>query len=475
MKSLLSSTKKKIVFISVLVIVAVIIGVIFFVLNMGKYRSITVQQLEGTAIITGEQGETEAYKGMHLNSGDDVEVQEKSNLSLVMDSDRYLYAEEETHFEIECVDGEKSGKKVIHFKDGSFVNRLASPLKDDEAYTVETPNATMSVKGTVFRVSVYRDEEGLVHTGIEVFSGKVQVDLRKENGDYIGVSETFEAGEAGTIIGNTEFAEFVVEEGTNTREIAYKKLPQDVARVLVGFIDDGEELCIEKILLMHYTGLAEHESEIKVDKKATCTEDGYKEERCVVCDEITENMTISATGHVMAEEEILQKPTCEKPGKKQQSCTACEFLVEEVIPELGHTEGKMQVISEATCTKEGLSRQSCTVCGEVLNSKKAKALGHTFGAWTVKKEATCATAGTQVRNCTRCGLEETQSIAAFGHIVEHEHQDLVRQGVNYVSCTCITYCTRPGCTERVSVTSSVWNGVLGIMVQYFCGNCNEQI
>ena len=520
MKSIFGKLKGKIllIVIGILVIAAVVIGAVFLFSKEESYRSIAVNQLEGTAMIKNEQEEIKAYKGMHLNSGDDVNVQKESNLTLLMDANKYLYAEAGTHFEVECVDGEQSGKKVIHLKDGSVLIRLKTALKDGEIYEVETPTGTMSVRGTVFRISVNKDTDDMVHTGIEVFDGKVQVDLKNENGEYNGIGDTFEAGEAGAIIRDTESTEFVTgEDGTNTWEIDYKALPKDVAEVLVGYIDDGEELSIEKELLMDYTELTEHQMETRVVKEATCTEDGYKEEWCVVCNEIAEKVTIPATGHTMSEWEIIKNPTCVETGEKQKSCTVCKNHTEiEEIPALGHKAGEMQMVSEATCTKDGLSQQLCTVCKEVLNSTNTKALGHSFGTWSVKNEANCTAAGTQVRTCARCGTEENQSIAALGHNFgnwsvqtnatctktgaeirtcstcggtenreiaalghklsgNHEHQNLVREGTDYVSCTCITKCTREGCDESVSVAATVSSSVLGIMVQYFCNNCGDQI
>lgn len=520
MKGILGKLKKAILLIAivVLVIAIIVIGAVFFRSKENSYRSIAVNNLEGTTLIKSEQDEKEAYKGMHLNSGDDVKVQNESNLTLLMDADKYLYAEAGTHFEVECVDGEKSGKKVIHLKDGSVLNRLKTNLKDGEVYKVETPNATMAVRGTVFRVTVYRDEDGLVHTGMEVFDGKVQVNLRKENGEYTGVTEIFEAGEATAIIGNTEFAEFVQnEEESDKREIDYKKLPQDVAKVLVEYIDDEEELCIGKELLMDYTLLAEHKMETISGKEATCTEDGYKTVICAVCNEVTENVTIPATGHTLAEWEITQNPTCVKAGEKQRICTVCKtYSEEEIIPALGHTEGVMQVVLETTCTKEGLSQQLCTVCSAVLNSENTQALGHTYGTWSIRNEANCTTAGTNVRTCTRCGQEEIENIAPIGHNYgswsektaatctvagmeirtcsicgetenreiaalghnmggNHEHQDLVMENGHYVSCTCVEFCTRDGCDESVSVTASISKSLIGIAYVYRCNNCTEQI
>ena len=116
MKNILGTVKAKILLISTLVIVAIFISILFLLPKEDTYRSIAVKQLEGTTKIKSAEEEKEAYKGMHLISGDDVTVFEKSNLTLVMDTDKYLYAEAGTHFEVECVDGEKSGKKVIYLK-----------------------------------------------------------------------------------------------------------------------------------------------------------------------------------------------------------------------------------------------------------------------------------------------------------------------------------------------------------------------
>ena len=419
MKKLLSTMKGKILAIGAgaIVTAAVVVGVVLLLPKEDSYRSIAVNNLQGTTLIKSDKSEKEAYKGMHLLSGDDVRVQNEANLTLLLDADKYVYAQAGTHFQVECVDGEKSGKKVIHLMDGSVLNRLETALKEGEVYEVETPNATMAVRGTVFRVNVYRDEDGLVHTSLEVFDGKVQVDLRNENGDYNGVSETFEAGEAAAIIGNTEFAEFVTgEDDSKKQEIAYKQIPKDVAEVLVSYMDDGEELCIGKELLMDYTELAEHKMETITGKEATCTEDGYKEVWCTVCNEVTETITIPSTGHTLADWEIAQDPTCVKAGNRQRFCSVCKtYYEEEAIPATGHTAGEWETVREATCTEDSLSRKLCTVCTEEVETTTTAALGHSFGAWNVRSVATCTANGQQVRTCSRCGSEDVQTIAATGH------------------------------------------------------------
>lgn len=421
MKGLLKTVKGKILVAGagVAVIAAVVVGAIFLLSGEDSYRSVAVDRLQGITVVTSEEtGERNAYKGMYLNSGDDVLVQSDANLTLRVDADKHLYAQALTHFKVECKDGETSGKKVIHLMEGSVLNRLENPLKEGETYAVETPNATMAVRGTVFRVTVNRDDDGLIYTLVEVFDGKVQVDLKKENGDYNGVSDTFGPGESALIRGNTEFAEFVIgEEGVYKQEIAYKQIPQDVAKVLVEYIDDGEELCIGKELLMDYTELAEHKMETVTGKEATCTEDGYKEVWCTVCNEVTETVKIPATGHTLADWEIAKDPTCLVAGSRQRICSVCKtYYEEEDIAALGHVKGEYQVTKEADCTHAGTQSATCTRCGAVVDEVEIAATGHTLGSWTTVRTANCTTGGLRQVTCTVCGeVAQSSTTAALGH------------------------------------------------------------
>lgn len=442
MKALLKTVKGKILAAGagVVVVAAVVVGAVFLFSGEGVYRSIAVEQLLGTSLVSNTEGEQEAYKGMHLQSGDDVQVQKDANMTLKIDADKHLYAQAFTHFKVECVDDEKSGKKVIHLMEGSVLNRLENALKEGESYTVETPNATMAVRGTVFRVTVDRDEDGLIYTLVEVFDGKVQVDLKEENGDYNGVTETFGAGESALIRGNTEFAEFVVgEEGVYKQEIAYKQIPQDVAKVLVEYIDNGEELCIGKELLMDYTALAEHKMETITGKDASCTEEGYKEVWCVVCNEVTETIVLPAKGHTLSDWEVALEPTCLEVGNRKRICSTCKnYYEEEDIAALGHAKGELVVTKEADCINEGVKTSTCTRCGKVLEEVKIPKTNHNYGS-AVTVDATCTTDGSQTTTCSKCGKKSVSTIAALGHtkgeLVVTKKADCNNEGTKTATCT----------------------------------------
>lgn len=445
MKKLLQSRIGKILGVCIVILSVVAVGIILMVTKEETYRTIEVDNFWGITIIANEEiGKKEAYQGMHLYSGDSVKVQKEANLTLCMDRDKYVYAEEKTSFKVERVENEAENKLVIHLSEGSVLNRLKNKLANGESYTIETPNATMGVRGTVFRVTVDKDENNINYTLVEVFDGMVQVDLKEENGDYNGETDILGPGESALIRGNTEFAEFVVDaNGKNKGEIAYKQIPKDVAKVLVQFIDDGEELCIGKELLMDYTELTEHKMETVTGKEATCEEDGYKEVKCVVCKEVTEKIVLPATGHTLADWKIVQEPTCVKTGKQKRICDTCKtYFEEEELAALGHEEGQLVVTSEADCTNKGVKTATCTRCEEVVEEVEIPALGHSYVS-TVTIEATCNQEGSETHNCSVCGHTYVSVIA----VTEHQFTNTMHNAMGTSGDTCTKICGE--CRYRV--------------------------
>jgi len=417
--NLLKTTKGKwaTVAAGTVVVAAVVVGILLT--KEESFRTVAVEELNGTTIVTSEgKDAAEAYEGMHLYSGDDVEVQPASDMTMVLDMDKYVYAEPGTHFWLECAGSAEQSETMIHLAEGSVLNRLKDTLNAGEVYQVDTPNSTMAVRGTVFRVTVYRGEDGLVYTDLEVFEGQVQVDLKTEDGEYNGVSETFGPGERALIRGNSEFSEFVVGEGDIVKlPIAYKDIPQETAKQLVFYIQDGEILCIEEELLKDYTALEEHKMERVAGQDATCTEDGYEEVICTVCKEVTDTVVLPALGHVSDEWIVDAEATCVQAGHHHKVCSVCqEVFADEDIEALGHISSSPVITAVATCTTPGLQTMTCERCGEYLENVEIPALGHTPGAWQKVSDASCSEAGSQKRVCSVCGdTVETSTIAALGH------------------------------------------------------------
>ena len=389
-------------------------------LNGQGYRTVAVQEVNGTSIIKNEKQESSnAYVGMHLNSGDDVTVQAASDMTLLLDMDKYVYAEENTHFWLEAEGDSETSKTRIYLDQGAELNRLNTELTEGEEYEVDTPNSVMAVRGTVFRVCVYYDSDGIAWATLEVYDGNVEVFLKTLDGEFNGVSEVFGPGESALIRASSDFSEFVVGEDNEVkRPINYKEIPQDTAVKLVEFIDDGDVLCISKELLMDYTKLEEHKMEEVIAEEATCSKEGKKEVHCTVCNEVTETITIPKLPHEVPDEwEIVEEPDCVNTGLEQKVCSVCGEVVEtQEIDALGHTPGEFVVTAEATCTGEGQRVQRCTVCNEIVQRETIAALGHITGDWQTTSNASCTSGGQSAKVCTRCGATvETTGTAALGH------------------------------------------------------------
>lgn len=391
---------------------------LFLLKGEESYRTISVEEVNGTTIVVNEQNKnTEAYQGMHLYPGDDVTVQQKADMTLLLDMDKYVYAEENTHFWLEATGNDSKNSTVIHLEEGAVLNRIENKLEDGSVYEVDTPNSTMSIRGTVFRVVVFVGEDGLTYAFLEVFEGSVQVELKDLQGNYNGVTETFHEGEAAKIRADMDFSEFIVsEDGSIIHEIGYRELPLGTVYALLDYIDDGEELCIGKDLLKDYTGLEEHKWEKVTIREATCSLEGEEGLVCSVCQETSEVTTIPKLSHTEGDWETVAEATCEEPGEQNKVCIVCgEILETRETEALGHTMGDWTVTKEATCDTAGSRSRSCTVCDGATETRVIEALGHTMGDWIVTKEATCVTAGSESRSCTVCGKAETRDIAATGH------------------------------------------------------------
>lgn len=197
MKKFLSSTKGKIIAGAATLIVIAAVVVVVILLNTG-YRSIRVENLDGTTKVTAESGVIEAFEGQNLKDGYKVRVLEDSSLTLALDSDKHVIADELTKFRIEAVGvAGKDSRTVIRLEKGSILNKIDNKLLPSESYVVESPNASMSVRGTIFTVNVFFDDEGFCHTLVEVEEGVVELTEKGTDNNDI---KRFNAGDRSEVI-----------------------------------------------------------------------------------------------------------------------------------------------------------------------------------------------------------------------------------------------------------------------------------
>lgn len=225
-------------------LVAIIAVVLILVLGgKGKsYRIIKIFEYAGQGTVTREKkGDMEPYENMILESGDRVSL-ESGKMTLKMDEDKYAYVSEKTEFVIEASGKPENGKTTIHLETGSVLNEIQNPLGEDAAYEVNTPNSTMSVRGTVFLVSVYEDENGVKYSRVSTFKGKVATRLILPDGTIDENEVMIEAGKEVLIYEDDTTTDFV----TGVEDIDYSTLPETVLEQLAELADSGVDVGISK-------------------------------------------------------------------------------------------------------------------------------------------------------------------------------------------------------------------------------------
>lgn len=151
---------------------------------------------------------------------------------------------------------------------------------------------------------------------------------------------------------------------------------------------------------------------VKINKKATCDEDGEGVFDCSRCGYDGRVKVIPAPGHTDVEE-ILRDATCTRDGWKEVTCSneGCGKCITVKIPATGHT---AEAIPEdpATCTATGLTAgEKCSVCGEVFTAQTVvEKLPH---AWedVEAQDPTCKADGYNAHKaCTECGETDGKTV-----------------------------------------------------------------
>lgn len=169
--------KKRKWWILVMIVAVFIVAAVVIVLLVSKkkesYRVIKIYEVEGAAFVQRDGIEDlEAYANMVLESGDTVRV-DAGMMTLKLDEDKYIYIEEDTEISLVAEGTGENSKTTIELKRGAITNEIQNKLSTDSSYEVNTPNSTMAVRGTIFRVEVTYDENGTCYTKISTLEGKV--------------------------------------------------------------------------------------------------------------------------------------------------------------------------------------------------------------------------------------------------------------------------------------------------------------
>lgn len=231
--------KKRMILISVAVLL-VIVAIIILVMIFGKkdsYRIIKVYELNGVATVSRDGiGDMDAYQDMVLESGDTVTVT-SGMMTLRLDDDKYVYVEPETEFKLVATGDAKNNKTSIELKSGGITSEIQNPLSDESAYEVNTPNSNMAVRGTIYRVAIYY-EDGVRYTKVSVFDGKVDSKLQYADGSLSDDFVVVKNGNEILIYDDKTTTDYV----GDPEPINYDELPEDVLRILMNIVENGEDI-----------------------------------------------------------------------------------------------------------------------------------------------------------------------------------------------------------------------------------------
>ena len=179
-----NKNKKRNIIIAVSILLVIIVAIVLVLLlkKDDAYRIIKVYEYEGAGVVSRDSiGDIEPYNNMVLESGDKVTLN-TGDMTLKLDDDKYIYVEENTKFVLEATGTAEDSKTRIELLEGVITNDIQKKLSDESSYEINTPNSTMAVRGTTYRVTTYYDEDGVCYTKLSVFDGEVTTRLIHPDG-----------------------------------------------------------------------------------------------------------------------------------------------------------------------------------------------------------------------------------------------------------------------------------------------------
>ena len=234
MKQKLMSNKKIIICACAAVAVIAVAAIALLANKEEAFRSIMVYDVDGSAVIERETvGSMNAAENLYLESGDRVSVADESSMRMKLDDDKYVMAEADTIFSVEAEGTEADSKTRICLEQGAITNEIQHPLSEGSQYETSTPNSVMAVRGTVYRVELYVDENGSQNTKLSCFQGKVGTKPILPDGTF---------GEEILVPAGGELV--VYQDGTvgGVSDIAYDELPMQAVVNLLDMMENGQEM-----------------------------------------------------------------------------------------------------------------------------------------------------------------------------------------------------------------------------------------
>ncbi len=316
------SYKKIIICVCAAVAVIAVALVVLLSKKEEAFRSIMVYDVEGSAVIERETvGSMDAAENLYLESGDRVSVAAESSMRMKLDDDKYVMAEADTVFSVEAEGTDADSKTKICLEQGAITNEIQHPLSEGSQYETSTPNSVMAVRGTIYRVELYVDENGDQNTKMCCFQGKVGVSPILPDGTY---------GEEILVPAGSEVT--VHKDGTmdEVKDIAYEELPSQAIENLIGMAQDGQSMAgISPEELTQLASEAEDVSEVS-ESEAQQTEQAEQSE---TVEAAAENAADENTDEQVQAKADTGKKASAQSAENGQDTSTSKQPVEQPLPQ----------------------------------------------------------------------------------------------------------------------------------------------
>lgn len=166
------------------VVVGMFLGLGLMLKGRGLYRVLKIFEMEGDSCVERvEAGILEAYEGMNLENGDIVNVGDKSYIRIALDGDKYVLLSEGTVMELVAEGSSQDSRTSLKLLQGEILCEITNALSENSTYEVNTPKATMAVRGTSFSIRVTPFEDGNYVTEVCTYHGRVETTLYDQAGN----------------------------------------------------------------------------------------------------------------------------------------------------------------------------------------------------------------------------------------------------------------------------------------------------
>lgn len=199
---------------AIAVISLILVIIVFTLASSGNgRRSLTIEDIVGSAFILKNDGQVSADINMQLESGDVLITSADSTVRLLIDKDKRIYIEPETTIYVHYTDAAEKGSIVVNISEGAATCRLDSKLANNALFEVRTPNSVISAVGTVFRTQFdyYDDYRGYTEvklTDVQCAEGSVNIQLYDNNASPADQLMLLAEGKSARLMTGTDTARY---------------------------------------------------------------------------------------------------------------------------------------------------------------------------------------------------------------------------------------------------------------------------